>query len=161
MASQAVLSKLERSGQGVLQPAAALATLGSLLRREAQRCQPVVTVNPFNWQRYLQQGEPVPPFFSEFAGEHRSAAPETGVSRAAVRGGQPQQLQQQQRQQQLKQEWTAAEVAAKVEAAVEKVVGTSVGRGEPLMSSGRGPCGVVQPVACCGAVVRVWCFGHF
>lgn len=58
MASAAVKDRLNRLGQGVLQPSAGLAALAAVLRscsRLTRLAGPsVVTVNPFKWDRYLE-----------------------------------------------------------------------------------------------------------
>jgi hypothetical protein len=53
MASASVLNRLERIGQGVLQPAAGLAALASVLQTVGLQQAPAVqtTVNPFQWDR--------------------------------------------------------------------------------------------------------------
>lgn len=55
MASAAVKERLNRLGQGVLQPASGLAALAAILRGAAGlgAGSAVVTVNPFRWQTYL------------------------------------------------------------------------------------------------------------
>lgn len=58
MATDAVKARLERIGQGVLQPAAGLAALGRVLQHFASaagtvsRPLTVLTVNPFHWDRW-------------------------------------------------------------------------------------------------------------
>lgn len=59
MASAAVKERLNRQGQGVLQPSAGLAALAAVLRSAASGSvsaagNGVVTVNPFRWSTYLQ-----------------------------------------------------------------------------------------------------------
>lgn len=58
MATQAVLNRLERLGQGVLQPQTGLAALAAAMQATSAACfasapSAVMTINPFSWGRYL------------------------------------------------------------------------------------------------------------
>lgn len=146
MASPAVLAKLQRTGQGVLPPAAALSALGSLLSSlpsACPPCPPVVTVNPFSWPRYIKQmGGQVPPVFTEFAGGHqgrrggagaKNGEEVSGGGAAGARGGSGRGGQG---RREGRRRWERGEVEVRVEEVARRVVGSSVGREEPLMAAG-------------------------
>lgn len=68
MASEAVLKRLHRIGQGVITAEQGLLALGTVLKSTkatAMPSMPQLAVNDFAWQTYLKNG--VPDFFTEFA----------------------------------------------------------------------------------------------
>lgn len=138
MASEAVLSKLRRGGQGVLHPEAALSALGSVMA-SLPSCPSVLTVNPFSWQRYLPSGAPVPPFLEEFGSCDQQFEGNLGAGTFTQGQGGTQRsvnVAAGAGRRQVQQRWSEGEVADMVEAVVEKVVGAQVGRNEPLMAAG-------------------------
>ena len=72
--SAAVLARIERSGMGVIKPAAGLQLLHALLSSSVQTA-PQVLANPFAWPALLGGKQAVPPVFAEFV----PAAPATIV----------------------------------------------------------------------------------
>lgn len=69
MASEAVLRRLERIGQGMITADQGLASLGCILRLSTgslMQPYPLLAVNSFDWATYLK--DKVPPIFSEFSG---------------------------------------------------------------------------------------------
>lgn len=139
MATDSVLARLKRLGQGYLHPAAGLAAMQAVLQRMAlpSPSTPVLAVNPFDWPTYTANMPAVPHFFTEVAdvglatavttAQHSSQQP--AVSAVAVPG-------------------TAAVsqelVLGQVQAALQGVLGGTIGVEEPLMSAGLDSLGSVE-----------------
>ena len=72
MADGALAARLDRIGLGALQPNEGLSALGSLMLGFDGACgqyvdiRSVVTVNPFRWDRFLENMSSVPPLYDEF-----------------------------------------------------------------------------------------------
>lgn len=84
MASQnaAVLARIQRSGMGIIAPAAGLAALQAILSAAplSSAAAAAVIANPFEWPRMLQAARPVPPVFAE----HTPPPVATAAAAAAV-----------------------------------------------------------------------------
>ncbi|KAK9849252.1 hypothetical protein WJX84_003790 [Apatococcus fuscideae] len=145
MASQAVLARLDRIGQGFITPQQGLAVLGASLA--APTPNPVVAANPFSWARFLQHlpGSKLaglPAHLQEFASHLEpvlssegkrmlSTESRPGTTSAGGTSG-------------LR---TKQELVQLVTAAVRDVAG-DVGPDEPLMSAGLDSLGSVELAPC-------------
>lgn len=73
MASEAVLRRLNRIGQGAISAEQGLLSLTAILQGAAATATapqlPQLAVNGFIWDTYLKPGQPAPAFFAEFASE--------------------------------------------------------------------------------------------
>lgn len=141
MATEAVLARLKRLGQGALQPSAGLAAMHAVLHSmaSASPSAAVVAVNPFHWPTYTSTMAPIPHFFAQLAGTTAAAVAPIGGKTASVAAS------------------VAAAVATarapalslelvlgQVHAALQGIVGESVGLEEPLMSAGLDSLGSVE-----------------
>lgn len=135
MATDSVLARLKRLGQGYLHPAAGIAAMQAVLHSMAlaSPSPPVLAVNPFDWPTCTANMPAVPHFFTKVAGVGLSTAVATaqqGSQRSAVVPG------------------TAAVsqelVLGQVQAALQGVLGGSIGVEEPLMSAGLDSLGSVE-----------------
>lgn len=150
MASQAVLKRLDRIGQGAISAEQGMLALGASLR--AVHAVPQIAVNAFSWDTYLapwtgpeQARGPVPTMYAEF---EASAPPALVAPIGAAAGGR--------RKRGVDANkggaGTAApdaaalraQVAATVAAAAAEVVGPGVGEDEPLMAAGLDSLGSVE-----------------
>lgn len=135
MATDSVLARLKRLGQGYLHPAAGLAAMQAVLHSMAlaSPSPAIVAVNPFDWPTYTANMPAVPHFFTVVAG----VGPSTPVATA-----------QQGSQQSAVVPGTAAVsqelVLGQVQAALQGVLGGSIGVEEPLMSAGLDSLGSVE-----------------
>lgn len=141
MATDAVLARLKRVGQGYLQPAAGLAAMQAVLYSMAA-CSPspaVIAINPFNWPAYTAAMTPIPHFFAQLAapaaasataGSHADVTAAADSGRDAAAPG------------------TAALspelVLGQVQAALQSIIGEGIGLEEPLMSAGLDSLGSVE-----------------
>lgn len=137
MATDSVLARLKRLGQGYLHPPAGLAALQAALHSMALSLPTpaLVAVNPFDWPTYTANMPAVPHFFKEMAPAAGSGDPTTPVvaaqsSSAASLPG------------------TAAPsqelVLGQVQAALQGALGGRLGVDEPLMSAGLDSLGSVE-----------------
>ena len=139
MATDSVLARLRRLGQGYLLPAAGLAAMQAVLHSMAlaSPSPPVLAVNPFDWPTYTANMSAVPHFFTEVAG----VVPSTAVATA-------QQGSQQPAASALVVPGTTPAsqelVLGQVQAALQGVLGGSIGVEEPLMSAGLDSLGSVE-----------------
>lgn len=137
MASEAVLARLNRIGQGALTPSQGLAALGSLLRGTEASASPVVAVNPFNWAVYAKNSTPGGTLFEEFAIPHvpdpLGGAP-NGVAAAGTAAGAASGA----------ASLSTAAVLERVAAAATTVLGERIGDDDPLMSAGLDSLGSVE-----------------
>ena len=139
MASEAVLRRLERIGQGMITAEQGLATLHSILSLTPGTLTcgggaPVIAVNDFNWKVYLKDGPT-----TVFGGFYEEPAVAAGDAerKGATRTGKA--------KVKAKQVQMSAEfVFGSVHDAVKQVVGSSVGDDEPLMSAGLDSLGSVE-----------------
>lgn len=138
MATDSVLARLKRLGQGYLHPSPGLAAMQAVLHIMALSLPtpPLVAVNPFHWPTYTASMPAIPHFFKEVAPAAGSGAPTTAAagpqqssSTAAVPGTGA-----------LSQEL----VLGQVQAALQGVLGESLGVDEPLMSAGLDSLGSVE-----------------
>ncbi len=153
MASPAVLQRLERIGQGALQPAVGLAALAAVLgalpsaprslRPAAPGLSPAfaprtLAVNPFAWSRFLASlpraadASVMPALYARLARVAGKAATTPAMPAGAV----PDEA--------AEQRWSAAAVAAAVSSTLQEIVGASVPPDAPLMSSGLDSLGAVE-----------------
>ncbi len=147
MASEAVLKRLNRIGQGMITAEQGLLSLNAILRCASATAAPSmaqVAVNDFLWAAYLK--ESCPPFFAEFKPEistedqstlplfdgakGRSIAAKQAKGAAKSSASDPAALRQQ--------------VHSEVRAAILQVLGQSIGYEEPLMSAGLDSLGSVE-----------------
>lgn len=149
MASQAVLARLTRIGQGYLTVPSGLAALQAILHdmRSISPALPsasVLAVNPFNWQTYTRsmQLDPLPHFFAQVTPANTQAdslySDTALLSRAAsITAAHKQQI-------------TAAGVltmeaiAGQIQAALQGILGEGTGPDDPLMSAGLDSLGSVE-----------------
>jgi len=143
MASDAVLARLKRLGQGFLQPSAGLAAMQAVLHNmaTASPSTAVIAVNPFDWPTYTAAMTPIPHFFTQLATPVDTSATAvayvSGQSDAAasMAGGVATA-----RAPALSHE----AVSAQVQTALQSIIGESVGLEEPLMSAGLDSLGSVE-----------------
>jgi acyl carrier protein len=142
MASEAVLRRLARIGQGMITAEQGLLSLAAVLRAAGATAAPALpqlAVNDFIWGTYLKAA--APPFFAEFAPAGVAAdgpPPAAGSVGGAARGGagaakpsaDPAALK--------------GQVRSEVKAAILQVLGASIGDDEPLMSAGLDSLGSVE-----------------
>jgi NADPH:quinone reductase-like Zn-dependent oxidoreductase/acyl carrier protein len=146
MASEAVLRRLNRIGQGMITAEQGLLSLNAILRCASATAAPSiaqVAVNDFLWSAYLK--ESCSPFFAEFEPEktiedqstlsvfgagNRSAAVKQAKGASKSSASDPAALRQQ--------------VHSEVKAAILQVLGQSIGDEEPLMSAGLDSLGSVE-----------------
>jgi acyl carrier protein len=147
MASEAVLRRLNRIGQGMITAEQGLLSLNAILRVASATAAPLmvqVAVNDFLWGTYLKDN--CPPFFAEFelekTTEDQSTLPLFGGANSRSAPGKqakgaskpsssdPVALRQQ--------------VHSVVKAAIVQVLGQSIGDEEPLMSAGLDSLGSVE-----------------
>ena len=131
MADGALSARLERIGLGAIQPSEGLCALASLLVHadgasgSRVDLSPVVTVNPFRWERFLEQMPTIPPLYSAFADEvtrdrsvsGSSFADGTGPARAVV-------------------VMSLEQITSQLDEIVTSVVGHGVDVDEPLVDAG-------------------------
>ena len=145
MASEAVLRRLQRIGQGSITAEQGLLALSILMRgtgaAAAATALPQLAVNAFVWDTYLKNSSPA--FFAEMAPELAPSQPDATSTevRAGVVGNR-------------KLAVAAAatvdpaavreQVQREVAAAIQQVVGSTVGADEPLMSAGLDSLGSVE-----------------
>ncbi len=144
MATDAVLARLKRLGQGFLQPSAGLAAMQAVLHSmaTASSSTAVIAVNPFDWPTYTAAMTPIPHFFTQLA-----APADTSATAVASVGGQSNALVASlaggvatARAPALSHE----AVSAQVQTALQSIIGESVGLEEPLMSAGLDSLGSVE-----------------
>ena len=144
MATDAVLARLKRLGQGFLQPSAGLAAMQAVAHSmaTASPSTAVIAVNPFDWPTYTAAMTPIPHFFNQLAASAdtcaTAAASVSGQSNAAVAsmaGGVPTA-----RAPALSHEV----VSAQVQTALKSIIGESISLEEPLMSAGLDSLGSVE-----------------
>ena len=138
MATDSVLARLKRLGQGYLHPSAGMAAMQAVLHSMAlsSPTPAVVAVNPFDWQTYTANMPTVPHFFTDVAGGPTTAvaaAHQSGHQAAASTAAAPGTAA-------LSQEL----VLGQVQAALEGVLGGRIGVEEPLMSAGLDSLGSVE-----------------
>ena len=146
MASDAVLRRLQRIGQGSITADQGLLALSAVLRgtgaAAAATALPQLAVNAFVWDTYLKNSSPA--FFAEMAPELAPAQPD-GISTEARAGAAS--------SRKLAAATAAAavdpaavreQVQQEVAAAIQQVVGGAVGADEPLMSAGLDSLGSVE-----------------
>ena len=138
MATDSVLARLKRLGQGYLHPAAGMAAMQAVLHSMAlsSPSPAVLAVNPFDWPTYTANMPAVPHFFAKVAGGVSTTAvaaaqqsPQQPAASAAVPGTAV-----------LSQEL----VLGQVQAALQVVLGGIIGVEEPLMSAGLDSLGSVE-----------------
>ena len=138
MASEAVLQRLVRIGQGLISADQGLLSLALILRtataRSAAAALPQLAVNGFLWDTYLKAA--APPFFAEFASQAAEAQGRLPAPSAAAAA---------------KKAAPATDPAAikehvhtEVKAAILQVLGSSIGEDDPLMSAGLDSLGSVE-----------------
>lgn len=144
MASEAVLARLTRIGQGFLTVPLGLAALQAVLH-SMSTCSPspsVVAVNPFNWQTYTAAMglDPIPAFFCATAntlkpaasdvshqlGTHNSTDKPKSATAAAAKV------------------LSEAAIAGQVQTALQGILGDSISPDDPLMSAGLDSLGSVE-----------------
>ena len=141
MATEAVLARLKRLGQGALQPSAGLAAMHAVLHSmaSAHPSPAVVAVNPFHWPTFTSTMAPIPHFFAQLAGTTAAAVAPIGGETASVAAsvaagvataGAP--------------ALSLELVSGQVQAALQGIIGDSVGLEEPLMSAGLDSLGSVE-----------------
>ncbi|DBA84018.1 TPA: hypothetical protein ACH3X1_006502 [Trebouxia sp. C0004] len=144
MATDAVLARLKRLGQGFLQPSAGVAAMQAVLHSmaTASPSTAVIAVNPFDWPTYTAAMTPIPHFFTQLAvladTSATAVASVSGQSNAAVAsmaGGVATA-----RAPALSHE----AVSAQVQTALQSIIGESVGLEQPLMSAGLDSLGSVE-----------------
>jgi len=147
MASEAVLRRLNRIGQGKITAEQGLNSLNAILRGVSATTAPLmvqVAVNDFLWGTYLKEN--CPPFFAEFellkstedqatlsifgGARGRSAADKQPKGASKPASSDPAALRQQ--------------VHSEVKAAIVQVLGQSISDEEPLMSAGLDSLGSVE-----------------
>ena len=138
MATDSVLARLKRLGQGYLQPAAGMAAMQAVLHSMAlsSPSPAVLAVNPFDWPTYTANMPAVPDFFTKVAG----GIPTTAVATAQQSSQQPKASTAVPGIAALSQEL----VLGQVQAALQGVLGGSIGVEEPLMSAGLDSLGSVE-----------------
>ena len=137
MATDSVLARLKRLGQGYLHPAAGMAAMQAVLHSMALSSPPaVLAVNPFDWPTYTANMPAVPHFFSEVTGGSSS----TAVAAALQSSQQPAASAAVPGTAALSQEL----LLGRVQAALQGVLGVSIGVEEPLMSAGLDSLGSVE-----------------
>ena len=144
MATDAVLARLKRLGQGVLQPSAGLAAMQAVLHSMATASQStaVIAVNPFDWPTYTAAMTPIPHFFIQLA-----APADTSATAAASVGGQSNATVASMAAGVATARALALSheaVSAQVQTALQSIIGESVGLEEPLMSAGLDSLGSVE-----------------
>lgn len=136
MATDSVLARLKRLGQGYLHPPAGLAAMQAALHSMALSLPTpaLVAVNPFDWPTYTAN-MPAIHFFSQVAPTASSGDPTTAVAAAQTSGA-------------ASVPGTAALsqelVLGQVQAALQGVLGEILGVDEPLMSAGLDSLGSVE-----------------
>ncbi len=140
MATDAVLARLKRLGQGFLQPSAGLAAMQAVLHSmaTASPSTAVIAVNPFDWPTYTAAMTPIPHFFTQLAAT--AAVSVSGRSDAAVASMATGVATTTARAPALSHE----AVSAQVQTALQSIIGESVGLEEPLMSAGLDSLGSVE-----------------
>ena len=149
MASEAVLRRLIRIGQGMISAEQGLLSLHAILKSTAATARPALTaqvaVNDFLWKTYLKENSH--PFFAEFEVAEKDAelsmSGATKQSAAALSS----------KATTTTKSTTAAstdpatvrqQVHSEVKAAIVQVLGSSIGDDEPLMSAGLDSLGSVE-----------------
>ena len=165
MASDTVLQRLHRTGQGSLQPAAGLAALGAMLTHQGQAAVTSgsvaqLAVNPFAWRVFLDHLGAVPPMFASFSenvvtGACRTPVPEVAgtcmwtlalalqfklTGSVCVGAGSSQASPK------VAQTLTHAQVCALVSSLLANILGSPIGDNDPLMSVGLDSLGSVELV---------------
>ncbi len=144
MATDAVLARLKRLGQGFLQPSAGLAAMQAVLHSmaTASPSTAVIAVNPFDWPTYTAAMTPIPHFFTQLA-----ASADTSTTAEASVGGQSNAAVASMaggvataRAPALSHE----AVSAQVQTALQSIIGEGIGLEEPLMSAGLDSLGSVE-----------------
>ena len=138
MATDSVLARLKRLGQGYLHPSAGLAAMQAALHSMALSLPTpaLVAVNPFDWPTYTASMPAIPHFFTEVA----PAASSSGDPTTAVAAAQSSSAASVPGTAALSQEL----VLGQVQAALQGVLGESLGVDEPLMSAGLDSLGSVE-----------------
>ena len=145
MASEAVLKRLHRIGQGSITAEQGLLALGAALRgvgaTRALVPLPQLAVNGFVWDTYLAGSSP-PSVFADFAplAQELGAASAPQAGHPAARGAPRQAAGAVASDPAAVKEQVKREVAA----AVQQVVGGAVGDDEPLMAAGLDSLGSVE-----------------
>ena len=141
MATDSVLARLKRLGQGFLQPAAGLAAMQAMLSSMVLSLPTpaVIAVNPFDWPTYTASMPVIPHFFADLATSTSASA--TAVATADQDPLQPTSAAN------TSMKTTALSqdvVVGQVQAALQSIVGESIGTEEPLMSAGLDSLGSVE-----------------
>ena len=138
MATDSVLARLKRLGQGFLQPAAGLAAMQAVLSSMALSlpAPAVIAVNPFDWPTYTASMTAIPHFFAGLAPSASSLATAVGIA--------DQDLQQPANTLIQTPAISQEGVLRQVQAVLQSIVGESIGTGEPLMSAGLDSLGSVE-----------------
>ena len=136
MATESVLRRLQRIGQGSISADQGLATLSILLGGVNTHVQPVFTVNDFDWSTYLKSS--CPPVFEEFKSDKPVAADEAHSKMPKKKGKSKSDAQH------SASPTIRESVHQQVESAIVQVLGTSIGDDEPLMSAGLDSLGSVE-----------------
>ena len=139
MASQAVLARLERIGQGSITPQQGLAALGAILAAPAPN--PILAANPFSWATFLQHlpggsnAAAIPTQFQEFASQVDASRTDADAQGSAV-GEMPAGHQAGRQSSPAGQTRKSKEELLQLVSAAVRDVAGDIGIDEPLMSAG-------------------------
>eukprot|EP00889_Picochlorum_renovo_P006745 jgi/Picre1/33775/NNA_001254.t1 len=132
MASESVLKRLNRIGQGLITAEQGLSAMRSILSLSMNHPRPVLTVNGFDWKTYLKNFEhPVfsPSFMTRVSTQEVKGTKSSGARLSSAK---------------KKEKMSIEVVYASVHDAVIQVVGSDVDTDEPLMSAGLDSLGSVE-----------------